>query len=980
MKDMKYICRTLFTLLLVCLMLPVQAQKKKTNQVRKKQQESVAQAKESLFMTQWVDSMMAQLTLEEKIGQLMMVRVPRNMNAKQQKEFSQLITEQKVGGICFFAGTCADQLEQTKRYQKMAPIPLLVSIDGEWGLGMRLTDAYAFPRQMMMGAIPSSSDSLIYLMGLEIGRQCNKMGIHINFAPVVDLNSNPNNPVIGTRSFGENRESVAAKGIRYTKGLQDRNVVACAKHFPGHGDTEVDSHVGLPTIDHTKAYMDSVDLYPFRRLINSGVRGVMVGHLQVPAYEKSENLPATLSERITNELLRKEMHFNGLIFTDGMDMGAVKKSVKNKNANLMALQAGADVLLLPVNIESSIKTIAEYAGKNKNFAKLIDLKCRNVLREKYRCGLQHLNLDSLSVPTQEDYRRCEELTERMASKAATLVKNERKMLPILRSESFFNIHIGQSDSAISTISGDLAAKISSVDKVIISLHTKLNAGNDGNYGVTSEQHNLIRTIIAHNSNTILVIYGPAYVLKQFPLKKEGQKSDGYISAQEPLDSPAAIVMAYQNRPEIENATMALLRNGERLVGRLPVSIGSYKQGLFVKIEREKIYNPYELVTKAGMDANCFKKIDTIAMMGIKKKAYPGCQVLVAKGGKIVYHRGYGRQTYDDNSPLVDTNTIYDLASVTKVAATTFAVMKLVDSKKIALDDELSTYLPYLKHSNKKNITIRQALSHIARLKAFDNFYTKVDPRCANLSLEDSPIDIDCDECREKIMKEVAKSDLTKEKNKYLYSDLGFMLLADMVRVVSGQTIDIFMDQQFYQPMHLTTTTYRPRLKDIDTNLIAPTENDTYFRHRLLRGEVHDQNASAMGGVSGHAGLFSNARDLAQLYIMMLGNGTYKGRQYLTPEVLKTFNQRYYTQYGNRRSLGYDKPLINGPSGHCAPQASQQSFGHTGFTGTMVWVDPKYDLIYIFLSNRVYPTASSNKLASLNIRTDIQEQIYKSIGK
>ena len=422
-------------------------------------------------------------------------------------------------------------------------------------------------------------------------------------------------------------------------------------------------------------------------------------------------------------------------------------------------------------------------------------------------------------------------------------------------------------------------------------------------------------------------------------------------------------------------------------GILPVSAGGYNEGLSLKAVPRPKDPRYDALKAAGMDVACFRSIDSIALAGIAQKAYPGCQIIVAKDGKTVYNRCYGRQTYDPSSPIIDTNTVFDLASLTKVSATNLAVMKLVDDGKIKLDDRLSRYLPYLKHTNKKHITIRQALSHCARLKAFDAYW-KGALEDDNIILADSaPTGYTAigaktyvkDSYRKDLLEQIANSKLEKKAG-YLYSDLGFILLADLVQNVSGQSIDIFVRKHFYSPMGLKNTCFQPIQHGIDIRRIAPTEYDKSFRKQQLQGYVHDPNAAAMGGVAGHAGLFSTGNDLVRLYQMMLDSGRYNGRQYISTETFNTFNSRHFADKGNRRALGFDKPFINGRSTHVSPMASQSSFGHTGFTGIMVWVDPQYNLVYIFLSNRVYPSASPNKLSSLNIRTDIQDLIYKSIGK
>lgn len=820
----------------------------------------------------WADSVLATMDLRQQIGQMMVLRVPLNMTPKQQRQFEKLIRENEVGGVCFFVGSAEKTLPQIKKYQDVAKFPLLVCIDGEWGLGMRLKDCYSFPHQMLMGALSPESDTLIYQVGREIGIQCRKMGIHINFAPVVDLNSNPKNPVIGIRSFGEVPERVSRKGIMYVKGMQSEGVLACAKHFPGHGDTDVDSHEDLPVINHTKEYIDSVDLYPFRKLFAAGVGSVMVAHLQVNALDNTPHLPSSLSEPIVNQLLRKEMNYDGLIITDGIDMKGVTKYFKDGNAELQALRAGNDLIILPPDVEKSIDLIYKTAKQEPDLASSIKEHCRRILKAKYNCGLNHLDVNALSLPSSEDWQRCDSLAFQVALEGVTL------MSP--------------------------------------------SAWHPGD---------------------------PAEVYYTTPYKVPAEVARN-----------KAVVIGYEDISVVRRAVDSLLSGRRQFKGIIPVSTSVWTAGERAALETPKP-NPYKAVAEAGLDSNCFHQIDSIAYSGIEHHAYPGCRILVAKNGRVVYDRAYGNLTYDSDAQPVELNTIYDLASLTKVMATNFAVMKLVDAGKVKLDDPLSRYLPYLKRTNKKNITIRQALSHIARLKAFDNYWV-------NAQHEADP--------RQYVLDEIAKSKLT-EKNTYLYSDFGFILLADLVEHVSGQSIDLFMQEHFYGPMGLEHTSFNPLLHGFAIDSIAPTEQDDAYRHRLVRGTVHDQNADVMGGVSGHAGLFSTAGDLYQLCSLMLSDGMYGGQQYLSKSVIDTFNCRYYTRYGNRRALGYDKPLIHSKSTHVAPEATQSSFGHTGFTGTMVWVDPDYELVYIFLSNRVHPSATPNKLANMNIRTAIQSLVYKS---
>ena len=728
--------------------------------------------------TAWIDSVMETLTLEQRIAQLMVVRVPLDMNDRQAEEFSRTMNGYGVGGVCFFVGTAERQAPMTRRFQRDARVPLLVCIDGEWGLGMRLKDLFSFPRNAEFGKLPPSDDSIVYRMGEEIGRQCREMGIHINFAPVVDINSNPKNPVIGTRSFGTDRERVAQLGIMYALGMQSQGVIATAKHFPGHGDTDADSHFELPVINHTVEYIDTVDTYPFRRLIEAGVEGVMVAHLQVNALDPTR--PSTLSRPIVTGLLREKLGFNGLVVTDGMDMKGVTNSYSGGEAELLAMMAGNDILLLPPDVPQAIARIKEAARKNDSVRAAVDYHCRRVLEAKYKHVKLYLN-DDIQVPGDDHRTVCEDIV------------------------------------------------------------TDLRFATD-------------------------------------------------------------------------------------------------------------------------------KRIDSLVQLGIDAHAMPGCQVVVMHKGRVVLDRAYGSISYDEGSNEVDPNTLYDLASLTKVCATTLAVIRLVDDGEIKVSDRLSKYLPYLKGTDKERITIKEAMSHQARLKAFDSYWQQTSDRDSILLL-------------------VAQSPLNENEG-YCYSDLGFMLLSDLVLQVTGQPLDEYVAENFYEPMGLQFTLFNPMQQGDGAEgfvlaEIAPTERDsTRGDHQgYIWGSVHDPNAYAMGGVSGHAGLFSNAREVAALMQMLLDGGVYDGERYLKRKTVEEFTRRHYEAKGNRRALGFDKQLFNpSKSGQVCPEASQASYGHTGFTGTMLWVDPEYDLVYVFLSNRVHPSSATNRLAQMNIRTDIQSVIYSILKK
>ena len=894
----------------------------------------------------WADSIADKMSLEEKIGQLMVLRVPRNMTRKAQRKYEKLMVRNKVGGVCFFAGTTSQQLSLTRRFQEIADVPLLVCLDAEWGLGMRLTDGYSFPRQMTLGALPEEQDGLIQEMGEEIGLQCRDMGVHVNFAPVADLNTNANNPVIGVRSFGSNGERASQKGVRYFRGLQSQRVSTTAKHFPGHGDTDVDSHLDLPVVNHSKQQLDSIDTYPFRRMSQEGIRGVMVAHLQVNALDSTPNMPSTLSPKVMR-YLREDVGFVGLVFTDGMDMRGVTKHYKGGEAEALSLAAGADIMLLPPDVEASIRAVKEKALADTLFAQALDAKCRKVLREKYWCGLHALDLGALHAPTQESLRHSEKISERIARQALTLLRNDHAILPLREGEDgVVVVPVGYGDSCVTTLAAVSAEgltwrqRIERADKVVVNLYASTDPTSRRDYGVTPARKALIDSICVLNPRTALVLFGSPFALK-FWHKDSAMR-------------PAAVVVAYENIPVMRRAARA----ATDYPGILPVDVAGYEEG-YVWRPAQQAESPYSRLSAAHLDSTYFQKIDSIALSGIAAHAYPGCQIVVARDGQVVYNRAYGRQTYDKGSPLVDTNTLYDVASVTKVAATTLAVMKLVDMGKVRLDDKLSRYLPYLKRTNKRGITIRETLSHFARLKAFEPYWQHV-------------VGVD----QEGVLRQIAASKLGP-RHMYVYSDNGFILLGDLVERVSGQRLDVFVHKHFYGPMGLSSTMFLPLEHGVGRARIAPTETDPDKRTGTLQGVVHDPNAAAMGGVAGNAGLFSTASDLAQLYVMLLDGGMYRGRRYLSQGVIDAFNTRYYTKYGNRRALGHDKPLPT-PQGNTAPEVSQSSYGHTGFTGAMVWADPEKGLVYVFLSNRVHPSSQDNKLAKMGIRTDIQSLIYQSI--
>ncbi len=938
----------------------------------------------------WVDSVFNHLTPDQRLAQLFMVAAYSNKTLQANATVTDLIKQYNIGGICFFQGGPVAQARYTNYWQSIAKTPLLIAIDGEWGLGMRLKDSTVFfPRQMTLGAI--ADNKLIYTMAAEIARQCKRLGIQINFAPVADINSNPKNPVINARSFGEDRKLVASKTLAYMKGLQDNGVLACAKHFPGHGDTDKDSHKTLPIINHSRPIIDSIDLYPFRELINSGIASVMCGHLFIPALDTTPNLPSSLSLKVVKDILIKQLNFKGLIFTDALGMKGAGVTDTAGRIELRALLAGNDILLMPENVPAAFNYIKNAITKKLITQTDIDIKCRKVLTYKYRAGLSKQK----PIVVNNIYADLNNLTSdiinlKLHQASITIIKNNHSILPLknlenqkIASVSFNTTADNDLDSTL-----DLYAPVQhfSFDKtftsadipplkqqlldrnlIIINIH-QTNQTDKNNYGLSDDILAFIQDIKKTKRIIINLLTNP-YSLDKL------------------TDTSAinAIVVAYQSNKFSQQASAEAIFGGISVSGKLPVTASSLFP-INTGYATAKIRLGYTYPANAGMNYKTLDKIDSIAMQGIADTIYPGCQILIARNGSVVYNKSFGYHTYDKLRP-VNNSDIYDIASVTKIAATTISVMKLYEEGHISIDSALIKYLPGNDSSNKAPILIKDLMTHQAGLKAWIPFYKNL---MRNKTLDSTlyrkqrsfefPVRVAesiyiSNHYQDTIFQKIMKSEL-RTKRDYLYSDLGFYLLKVIIEKLVNQSIDQYVKENFYQPLGLTTLCYVPR-KYIDLSRIIPSEIDTSFRHQVLTGDVNDPGAAMLGGIGGHAGLFSNANDLAILLQMILQKGEYGSRRYFKPETVEKFTS--YQFAGNRRGLGFDKPVREkGAGGPTCSEASSESYGHSGFTGTYVWVDPKYQLVYIFLSNRSYPYSATNKLLSSGIRTSIQKFIYQAI--
>jgi beta-glucosidase-like glycosyl hydrolase/CubicO group peptidase (beta-lactamase class C family) len=942
----------------------------------------------------WADSVLSSLTLEEKIAQLMMIRTYSNKDQSYYSNVEETIKRYNIGGLCFFQGGPLRQAILTNRYQEIAKTPLFISIDAEWGLGMRLDSTFSFPYQMTLGAV--RNNDLIYEMGDQVAKQLKMTGVHINFAPVADVNNNPANPVINSRSFGESEWEVAQKSIAYMLGLQDNGIMATAKHFPGHGDTDSDSHYTLPVISHTKERLDSIELYPFKLLIGRGLDAIMVAHLFVPGLDSTPNTPTTLSSPVITNLLKNELGFKGLVITDALDMKGVTSGHKPGEIELKAFLAGNDILLLPQDVKAAINVIKSAVDSGLVTEERINERCLKILNYKQKAGLDHyapVKCDSL-YQNLNDIKN-ELITRKIYEDAVTVIKNENQLLPLvcLDTLKIATVAIGSAEiNAFQTMlsnytgtdhfnilnkftesqSESLIKKLSGYNLVIVSVHNT-NIFANKNFGLTMETFQLLDKI-AKKKKVILAYFGNPY---------------GLDNIQNPTKL-SSIILGYQDT-KISNEILAqVIMGGIEAKGRLPVLTSDsslFQSGTDVKsIQRFKYTIPEEI----GIASTDLEIIDSIVLLNIREKAIPGCQVLVAKDGKVIYRKSFGYHTYESGD-IVENSNLYDLASLTKVAATTLSVMKLSDEQKLDIDQTLSFYLPELTGTNKEDIIIRELMAHQAQLKAWIAFYLATtkkkepDPEFYSHVLDSKhtvKVAMDLylrDDYKSAIYDSIIHSPLLKKKE-YVYSDLGFYFLKQIIEKLTEKPLDKFVEENFYRPMGLQNMCYNP-LEKFDPAEIIPTEADDYFRNQKIQGYVHDPGAAMLGGVAGHAGLFSNANDLAILMQMLLQGGEYGGRKYVEPGTITEFTKQQFPLNNNRRAIGFDKPdpeiRDDGPT---CTSVSDASFGHTGFTGTYAWADPEYNLIYIFLSNRTYPTAQNTKLSKMKTRKEIQQVIYDAIQK
>ncbi len=944
----------------------------------------------------WVDSVFKSLNDDQRIAQLMVLRessFTKDGPVFYDSLIADNILKYNIGGIVLFQGSPVKQANFINYFQSIAKTPLMVCIDGEWGLGMRQDSVIPLNHQMMLGAV--NDTSIVAAYGKLVGLQCRREGIQVNFAPVVDINNNPNNPVINDRSFGEDKYKVARYGVTYMKAMQLEGVLACAKHFPGHGDVSVDSHLDLPVINKSMQQLDSLELYPFEQMFAAGVGSVMIAHLYIPAIDTTANTATSLSKKNVTGLLRNKLHFEGLTFTDALGMKGVAKFFPGGQIAAQSLIAGNDMLCLPEDVASSIAKIKEAIDSNKLSWNDVYEKCKKVLEYKYMYGVANLKPIDTTNLTLDLNTGVNDIKKLVADNAITVLnKKDEQFFPLNsfnteKNIAYVGIGIDSANAFAQRMKDDYNADafyfnykedsqriLSTVEliknrykSVVIGIHNYKRYPSN-NFGISEYALSLIRSI-QQNNKTIIFDFGNPYALKNFC-------------------NAANLVACYEDDSITQRSAADLLEGKIFAKGTLPVSVcEDYKYGMGI-IDGD-LHLPFAEPEVVDLNAAKLSIIDSIANNGIDAGAYPGCVVLVAKDGKVVYDKAYGKFNYDTPQP-VSLNSIYDMASVTKVCATTLAVMKLYDEGKIKLTATLGTYLPWVRKSNKSKLLIKNILLHQAGLIAYIPFYKDViDPvtgeplprvfshvKNAAFSIRVAQDLYLRNDYRDTMYKKILDSKLGPA-NKYVYSDNDFIFLGKIVEAVSGLPLDKYVDKYFYKPMGLASTGFLPREK-FDTNRIAPTEFEKQFRMQHLHADVHDPGSAMFGEVAGHAGLFSDVNDLSAIMQMLLDGGAFKGKRYIKASTIKLFSA--YNSTISRRGYGFDKPEKDNAvrkEAYPAKSVSPLAIGHTGYTGTAVWADPKYNIVFIFLSNRVNPYGGDNlKLLHMNVRGKIQEAIYDAM--
>lgn len=948
----------------------------------------------------WVEETLSGLTLRQKVGQMVVPWIGGEYLSVESDAYDRLrdwVAVQEVGGIIVSIGLPLEVASKLNLLQEMARIPLLVAADIERGPGQRLNGAVALPYGLKMGggtqfppimAFGAANDErLAYELGRITAIEGRAVGIHMAYAPVADVNNNPANPVINTRSYGEDPARVARMVAAQIRGLQENGMLATAKHFPGHGDTGVDSHIDLPVIKVDRARVDTLELVPFRAAIEAGVAAVMSAHIAFPALT-GDTVPVTLSPKVLTGLLQEELGFKGLVITDALDMGGIVKKYGNAEAAVLAVEAGTDVLLMPPNVRVAIDAVVAAVEGGRIPESRIDRSVRKLLRAKAELGLhRNRTVDLAQVPHKVGIRSHALVAEEVAERSITLVRDWDRLVPArpgMVKEAVSIVYADDYDPMTGrTLQRELAARYrglktfsidsrtptatldsilqvaATADVVFFSPFVRVLAYKGG--VAIPEQIAAFVSTLAEQRPVIVTSFGSPYLLSQFP-------------------GISTYVLAWASE-DVAQVAAARALSGERpITGVLPISVPP--DHLVGSGERMD----YRLATvrpeEVGMDPAKLRQVERLLEDAVAAGAVPGAAIAIGRHGKLVHLEGYGRLDPRPGFGQVTDSSIYDLASLTKVVATTTAAMLLVEEGKLDLDAPVSQYVPEWRGRGKDRVKIRNLLTHDSGLPAFGPLWKE-------------------ERGKDAFLRRIVALDLEYAPGtKTVYSDYGMILLGLIIEKLAGQPLEILLHERVFEPLGMRETGFNPlswragptgelalktagpaetkagEVVDAEGDpailaRIAPTEIDTIFRKTHLHGVVHDENAYAIGGVSGHAGLFSSARDLAVFAQMLLNGGHYDDVRLLRPETIRSFTARLSTM--SSRALGWDTPSGRSAAGD---YFSERSFGHTGFTGTSLWIDPERDVFVVLLTNRVNPTRANQKHTPL--RRAIHDAVQQAI--
>ena len=928
----------------------------------------------------WAEKTLSQLTLREKIGQMMVYQMNmrvKNISKEKWAEINALIKSDGIGAIHLWYGDAGSSLAMMNQMQSASKIPILFDADIEYGLNQRFPFGTDLPPLMAIAATGNIDNA--YQVGKIIAKEARGVGVHWNLSPVVDVNNNPLNPIINTRSFGENPTQVGEFGISLMKGLQDHGMLATAKHFPGHGDTETDSHSSLAMIPSDSARLWSVEIPPFQAMSNAGVDAIMVAHVHAPDYQRESDKPASMTPFWIQSILRERLGFTGVVITDAMGMGGITKNYSDAYALIETINAGSNVIIQNYNLKGSIDIVERAVNNGQISMNRINESALKVLEMKQKVGLHKFSTISLDGFF-NSYSKTEhkQIAEKIAQEAITCVKYDSIIFPMSHhhSETLYIIDIYDSENnhEMSEVTkglkkSGLKTKIYQIDesdskvvlnailneipensRVLINAFASPKAWKNRIF-LPDNETEFVRALMKKTDQIILASLGTPYLIQEFPEIK-------------------VYLCAYKNNSVMQNALLKALLGQAIISGELPVSIpGVAKIGTGIRIEKIKQKSSKKSYSKGkeiiqvlpeemGINSN---KLYQLLNEAVQDNAWPGGVLLASKDGEIFFKEAFGFHTYDKKRET-RTSDIFDLASITKVITTTSAIMKLYEDGKIELDDPVVKYLPEFKgkqvnhFDQKSKITIRNLMTHTGGLPPFKTYYLLENDSEVRLdSLFNSEPEIGIGE-------------------KMIYSDIGLITLGILIEKVSGVTLDKFVDSLVFKPLGMTSTFYNPPKEK--HHRIVPTEISENYRIGLIHGEVHDENAHSFGGVAGHAGLFSTVRDLARFSQLMLNKGLYGWTRIFKTETVDLFTQKANIVDGSSRCLGWDSPDGFASGG---VYLSDKSFGHNGFTGTSLWIDPENQVIVILLTNAVHPNRSWKELKYFDWRQRIHSAVYETLG-